>query len=104
MPDYSSIKAELEEKLRQLVARVQEIDDDLSETPNVDWEERALETEGDEVLLSVGNVALEEINQIKRALHQIEEGTYGTCARCGKQIPEERLELLPYATTCTGCA
>jgi RNA polymerase-binding protein DksA len=104
MPDYSSIKAELEDKLRQLVARVQEIDDDLSETPNGDWEERALETEDDEVLLSVGNVTLEEINQIKHALHRIDEGTYGTCARCGVQIPQDRLELLPYATTCTRCA
>ena len=104
MPDYSTIKAELEEKLGQLVARIQEIDDDLSETPALDWEERATEMEDDEVLLSVGNVTLEEIKQIKQALHQIDEGTYGTCARCGVQIPAERLELLPYATTCTQCA
>ena len=104
MPDYSSIKAELEEKLGQLVARVQEIDDDLSETPADDWEERATEMEDDEVLLSVGNVTLKEIKQIKQALHQIEAGTYGTCTRCGVQIPAERLELLPYAITCTKCA
>ncbi len=104
MPDYSAIKAELEEKLNQLVARDQQIDADLSETPDDDWEERATETEDDEVLLSVGNVTLEEINQIKRTLHQIETGKYGICERCGIAIPAERLELLPYAVTCTKCA
>ena len=104
MPDYSDIKAELEEKLRQLVARAERIDADLSETPDDDWQERATEMEGDEVLASVGHVTLEEIESIKRALHQIDAGTYGKCARCGTQIPRGRLEALPNATTCTRCA
>jgi len=104
MTNYDAIRKQLEEKLDQLLARAAEIDSNLSETPNVDWEERATETESDEVLLSVGNVTLKEIEEIKRALHQIDQGTYGVCARCGTPIPPERLELLPYATTCTRCA
>ena len=104
MTNYDAIRKQLQEKLDQLVARAQEIDSDLSESRNEDWEERAIETEGDEVMLSVGNVTLKEIEEIKHALHQIDQGTYGTCARCGTKIPSERLELLPYATTCTGCA
>lgn len=104
MTNYTAVKKELEEKLQKLVARVEEIDADLSEQPDDDWEERAAETEGDEVLASVGNISLDEIEQIRQALHQIESGTYGTCTRCGTAIPTERLELLPYATTCTKCA
>ena len=103
MSEYPKIMKQLEEKLSQLVVRAKEIDEDLSDPADDDWEERATEMEDDEVLLSVGNVALKEINQIKQALHQIESGTYGKCVRCGVQIPEERLELLPYATTCTKC-
>ena len=72
--------------------------------PTTIGEERATETEGDEVLASVGNLSLEEIEQIRHALHQIEAGDYGKCTGCGKAIPAERLELLPYATTCTQCA
>ena len=30
----------------------------------------------------------------------IEDGSYGTCVVCGKEIPEERLEAIPYATLC----
>lgn len=104
MTDYTAIKKQLEAKLKQLLARVEEIDADLSEQPNNDWEERATESEGDEVLASVGNLSLDEIEQIRHALHQIDAGDYGTCTGCGTAIPAERLELLPYATTCTQCA
>ena len=104
MTDYDEIKSELQAKLKQLVSRVESIEADLSETPEDDWEERATELEDEEVLSSVGNVTLEEIQQIKQALHQIDNGTYGTCTRCGKDIPHGRLEALPYAVTCTQCA
>jgi RNA polymerase-binding protein DksA len=40
---------------------------------------------------------------IDEALKRIEEGTFGTCARCGKPIAEERLEAMPYATKCIDC-
>ena len=40
---------------------------------------------------------------IDEALDRIENGTFGTCARCGKPIAEDRLEALPYATRCIDC-
>ena len=40
---------------------------------------------------------------IEGALRRIDEGTYGTCQRCGKPIAEERLEALPYAELCIDC-
>jgi RNA polymerase-binding protein DksA len=104
MPDYSALRAQLQEQLKQLIARAEKIDDDLSVPGDEDWEERATEAEGDEVLASVGNLALKEISQIKHALFQIEEGTYGVCEKCGVEIPQARLEAIPYATRCTGCA
>jgi RNA polymerase-binding protein DksA len=44
------------------------------------------------------------IVSIDAALARISEGTYGTCENCGKDIPRERLQALPYLTTCTACA
>ena len=41
--------------------------------------------------------------EIQAALKRIEEGTYGVCSNCGKPIPEERLEALPWATLCIDC-
>ena len=38
--------------------------------------------------------------EIDAALARIEDGTYGRCERCGKEIGAERLEALPWATLC----
>jgi RNA polymerase-binding protein DksA len=43
------------------------------------------------------------LSEIDAALKRIEDGTYGTCTNCGKQIPEERLEARPWATLCIDC-
>jgi DnaK suppressor protein len=37
------------------------------------------------------------VADIDQALLRIDEGTYGLCARCGKEIPERRLEAIPTA-------
>lgn len=103
-PDYSAVRAELEAKLKTLVARAKGIDKDLTEAVNEDWEERATEQEEDEVLASLGNVTMREIKQINDALREIDQGTYGICTRCGVHIDPARLEILPFATTCVKCA
>lgn len=43
------------------------------------------------------------LNKINEALIAIEEGSYGKCKVCGKDIDEERLEFLPYAINCIDC-
>lgn len=43
------------------------------------------------------------LGSIDDALGRIEEGTFGTCVRCGRPIAEERLEAIPYATRCIDC-
>jgi RNA polymerase-binding protein DksA len=41
--------------------------------------------------------------EIDAALHRIEDGTYGKCTNCGKEIAPERLEARPWATLCIDC-
>lgn len=43
-------------------------------------------------------------DEVLAALDRVEAGTFGTCEACGKAIPVERLEALPYARHCVGCA
>jgi RNA polymerase-binding transcription factor DksA len=43
------------------------------------------------------------IDEIDAALARVEAGTYGRCTRCQAEIPEERLELRPFAGTCVAC-
>ena len=44
------------------------------------------------------------LTEIDAALKRIEDGTYGICTNCGRQIPEDRLEARPWATLCIDCA
>ena len=38
--------------------------------------------------------------QIRAAIERLDMGKYGICERCGKEIPAQRLEALPYVTLC----
>lgn len=42
-------------------------------------------------------------DQVRAALHRIDEGTYGTCVDCGTTLPDERLEARPEAVRCMAC-
>ena len=44
--------------------------------------------------------AQETLQAIGDALAKIENGTYGTCEVCGKQISPERLAAMPWARLC----
>ena len=44
--------------------------------------------------------AQQPLGQIDRALGKLDDGSYGTCERCGKPIPEERLRARPWVSLC----
>lgn len=48
--------------------------------------------------------AREAVAAAERAVERHRSGTYGRCARCGAEIPAERLEAVPGATTCVSCS
>lgn len=39
-------------------------------------------------------------SDVVRALHKLDDGTYGECDVCGAPIPEGRLEARPWAVLC----
>jgi RNA polymerase-binding transcription factor len=53
--------------------------------------------------LSIQNNIRDLIAQINRAIGRIDEGTYGTCERCGRPIDAPRLKALPHALLCMDC-
>ena len=55
------------------------------------------------MLESLGAKDLKRMRQIDSALSRIDTGKYGICLKCGKQIPRERLEAIPYALMCIQC-
>jgi RNA polymerase-binding transcription factor DksA len=46
----------------------------------------------------------ETLEEVERALAKLDEGNYGICEGCGKQISEARLEAMPATRHCIDCA
>ena len=44
-----------------------------------------------------------KLREINEALKRIEEGVYGKCVVCGKEIEEKRLNAIPEAKKCIDC-
>ncbi|HZS12483.1 MAG TPA: RNA polymerase-binding protein DksA [Nitrospirales bacterium] len=43
------------------------------------------------------------LKKIDEALDRISSNTYGTCERCGEEIPHKRLKARPVTTLCIEC-
>ena len=97
-------KRELRRRLSELERRLDVIEGDLEAPHSRDWEEAAVEREGDEVLEDLGHAGTAEIAQIRAALERIAAGEYGYCMICGEEISSERLDVLPATPFCRNCA
>jgi RNA polymerase-binding transcription factor DksA len=97
-------KAQLEARLADLTDRLQHIEEELESHHSKDWEELAIEREEDEVLEGIGLSGQQEIRMIRAALKRLDEGEYGLCRKCGSEISQERLDVVPYTPFCRTCA
>ncbi len=79
------------------------LDDEIEESSDNHLGETASATLGREIDYTLGENAEEVLSQIDGALKRLDEGTYGTCERCGKEIVPERLEAYPWASLCIDC-
>src|SRR5437763_1293738 len=52
---------------------------------------------------SIANNVTDLRTKTDRALHRIEEGSYGICESCGQPIEPARLKALPHVTLCLKC-
>lgn len=111
--DLAEVRARLESELAETTARLGALRDDYdgvvaaSLDSNADDEH---DPEGATIayersqLGALVEQAERHVADVRAALARVAEGRYGTCERCGRPIPTERLEARPTARTCVGCA
>ena len=68
---------------------------DLADVASDDMDRKMIE--------AIGSQDLKRLRMIDSALTRIKQGKYGLCIKCGKKIPRERLEAIPYALMCVEC-
>jgi DnaK suppressor protein len=69
-----------------------------------EFEEEAQKEQGVADLTRLNEAERLELQRIEAALQRIDEGRWGECSECGRAIEPKRLEALPWAIRCTGCA
>lgn len=104
MLDKSTYREVLLQRLKLLDARLHAIEAELDAPKSRDWEELAVEREGDEVLEQLGHSGELEIARIRAALGRLRDGSFGICTACGEQIAADRLDILPETPVCRACA
>jgi DnaK suppressor protein len=89
--------AETKDDLDRLEKKVQvEVEYGLGEGDPIIYER--------EMNMALRRRARRKIASLEEAVARFEEGTYGICERCGKEISAQRLEALPQARLCIECA
>jgi RNA polymerase-binding transcription factor DksA len=107
MKDPAVIRARLDARKQELLARAREVHADITRAAGPlekDFAEQVVQMENDAVLAGLSESTAAEISQINRALRRLDEGSYGDCAVCGQPIDERRLEALPHSDRCIRCA
>ena len=90
---------EVEELLaRRRMAQAEQRDDSVPDVADMALQDA---TEDQQISLMELRNAMRE--QIDEALLRLEDGTYGICEDCGREISEDRLQAVPFAQRCIQC-
>lgn len=77
--------------------------EEIAATSDNHLAETATATLGREIDYTLGENSEQVLADIDSALRRIDDGTYGTCVNCGREIPLQRLEAYPAASLCIDC-
>jgi DnaK suppressor protein len=54
--------------------------------------------------VAIHEQVMHQLAAVESALARLDDGEYGRCTACGREIAAERLEAVPWAATCVACA
>lgn len=60
-------------------------------------------THDDEVVAAMVDRRARQLQEVNRALEDVNAGRYGICRECGEAIAKARLKVMPFATRCVAC-
>lgn len=99
-------RAQLESLRRGLVGEVLELEEELRGLrPEDDVEEmdRVQREVFESALAGLDDSHRRQLEEAKAALERLDDGSYGKCQDCGKEIAAERLDAVPTARRCAAC-
>lgn len=104
--DLQDVRAQLEQMLRELDSATTTLENEHAgeseELSHFDQHPADTATELSDADREVALIeaAGDQRAQVVAALQRLDDGTYGRCVDCGREIPEARLEVRPEAARC----
>ncbi|WP_020611333.1 TraR/DksA family transcriptional regulator [Sediminispirochaeta bajacaliforniensis] len=98
-----SLLAMKEELVRSLISESEDFEALVRDMDPKDLVDVAADDIDRKTLEALNAQEVKRIRLIDSALSRLKNGRYGLCMRCGKKIPTERLEAIPYALMCIEC-
>jgi DnaK suppressor protein len=97
---YESTRDMLCRERAALVGRMRSLTQDAL---NLEFEQDGVPPSGYEREQALTSLLDGRLSEIDSALARLDDGSYGICADCGKEIPPRRLEVYPFAILCVQC-
>lgn len=99
-----TVKDRLEAELTETMAELERLEKKLQVEVEYGLGEGDPSVQEREINMALRRRARRKARSLQEALTRVEEGTYGICERCGREIGAQRLEALPEARLCIDCA
>jgi DnaK suppressor protein len=101
--DTAEMKRRLQRKEHELLAEMARSETDARNSRDAevqDTTDEAVTSEGKSALFQETSSSWNVLTQVREALQRIENGTYGRCIDCGRQIEPQRLTAIPWTPYC----
>src|SRR3989449_3158131 len=68
-----------------------------------DWIDQSSQESDRHVRLALKQTDSKLLRAIEEAIHRLDNGTYGICMECENEIPNVRLDAVPWTRVCVEC-
>jgi DnaK suppressor protein len=102
----AAFRERLEEQRREITSLYQNdvrAGQESTDEGTEDIVDRANNSYNRELMFSLSDTERQLMLDIDRALERIDEGSFGSCANCGRPIGEKRLDAVPWTRYCIDC-
>lgn len=101
------MRTRLQARERELLADLRQAEADALESNTGDVEDavdRVTSGEAREGILRLENRDYRELDEVRDALARLDDGSFGKCEACGREIEPERLAAIPWTRFCAADA
>lgn len=100
---FKEIKQRLLEERDLLIEKLKDNDLSVDDSETPDPVDLAVRNYSKNVMLAVSENESRQLALIDEAIRRVDDGEYGLCQNCEKEITAKRLAAIPWARYCLNC-